>query len=247
MLDYQKNRAQSAASARRCQEQHQLQHAQQHLQALKAQQEVIKPQQFYLQAPTTSSNKSLVKALQLQLAYGDTSALSFQWHAQQRIHLQGGNGSGKSTLLKTLAGNLPAAGGELQLNCQLQYLDQHFSLLNQSQTALDNLRQYCPALNYTAARTLLASVGMRGDNALKPVELMSGGERIKLAMLLVSQHADSLLLLDEPDNHLDLDAKQALAEALSHYPAGFVVVSHDQRFIDALAIDTELYLAAGLT
>ena len=196
LLDYQKNRAQSAVSARRTQEQHQLKQAQHQLQAIKTQQEIVKPQQFYLQAPPAGGSKQLVNAVALQLAYGKSTLLTFHWHSQQRIQLQGANGSGKSTLLKTLAGLLPAAGGELQVNGRLQYLDQHFSLLNASQSALTNLRQYCPALSETDGRTLLASVGFRGDNALKPVSVLSGGERMKLAMLQVSQHSDNLLLLD---------------------------------------------------
>lgn len=242
LLDYQKNRAQTAASARRTQEQQQLKQAQQRLQQLKTQQEIIKPQQFYLQAPAVSGSKLLVNAVALQLAHGNKPPLSFNWRSKQRVHLQGCNGSGKSSLLKTLAGLITPAAGQLQLNCTVQYLDQHFSLLKPELTALDNLRRHCPLLCETAARTLLASAGFRADKALKSAAVLSGGERMKLAMLMVSQHSENLLLLDEPDNHLDLQAKQLLAQALYHYPAGFVVVSHDQYFIDQLGIDTVLQL-----
>jgi ATPase subunit of ABC transporter with duplicated ATPase domains len=242
LLDYQKNRAQSAVSARRAQEQHQLKQAQQQLQQVKAQQEVIKPQQFYLQAPAITGSKQLVNAVALQLVYGNNQPLSFNWRSKQRVHLQGCNGSGKSTLLQTLAGLIAPAAGQLQLNCAVQYLDQHFSLLNSSQSALANLRRHCPLLSETTARTLLASAGLRADKALKPAGVLSGGERMKLAMLMVSQHSDSLLLLDEPDNHLDLGTKQLLAQALYQYPAGFVVVSHDAHFIAQLEIDTVLQI-----
>lgn len=242
LLDYQKNRAQSAVSARRTQEQHQLKKAQQQLQQVKAQQEVIKPQQFYLQAPAVTGSKQLVNAIALQLVHGNNQPLSFNWRSKQRVHLQGCNGSGKSTLLQTLAGLIAPAAGQLQLNCTIQYLDQHFSLLNSSQSALANLRQYCPLLSETSARTLLASAGLRADKALQPAGVLSGGERMKLAMLMVSQHSDSLLLLDEPDNHLDLETKQLLAQTLYQYPAGFVVVSHDQHFIAQLGIDTVLQI-----
>lgn len=242
LLDYQKNRAQSAVAARRTQEQHQLKQAQQQLHQVKVQQEIIKPQQFYLQATAANNNKLWVNAVALQLAYGNRQPLSFSWRNKQRAHLQGRNGSGKSTLLQTLAGLLAPAAGQLQLNCTVHYLDQHFSLLNFSQSALANLRQYCPLISETAARTLLASAGLRADKALQPAGVLSGGERMKLAMLMVSQHNDSLLLLDEPDNHLDLETKTLLAEALYHYPAGFVVVSHDQHFIAQLGIDTVLQI-----
>jgi ATPase subunit of ABC transporter with duplicated ATPase domains len=242
LLDYKKNRAQGATSARRTQEQQQLQQAQQQLQQIKAQQEVIKQQQFYLPSPQEHANKTLVNAINLQLRHGSSQQLSFNWRSNQRVHLQGNNGSGKSTLLRTLAGVIPAKAGQLQLNCTVQYLDQHFSLLDANQNALVNLRRYCPLLSETTARTLLASAGFRSDNALKPAGVLSGGERMKLAMLMVSQHSGCLLLLDEPDNHLDWDTKQLLAAALRHYPAGFVVVSHDRYFIDQLAISAVLQL-----
>lgn len=242
LLDYQKNRAQTAASARRTQEQQQQKHARQQLQQLKAQQEVIKAQQFYLCAAVPSCTKKRLIASGLQLAYGHRQPLNFHWHTKQRVHVQGRNGSGKSTLLQTLAGTVAPASGLLHCNSDVQYLDQHFSLLKPELTALDNLRRHCPTLTITTARTLLASAGFRADNALKPTAVLSGGERMKLAMLMVSQHGNSLLLLDEPDNHLDLAAKQLLAQALCQYQAGFVVVSHDQYFIDQLGIDTVLQL-----
>lgn len=242
LLDYSKNRAQSATSARRMQEQQQLHQAEQQLQQIKAQQQTLKPQQFYLSAETSAGTKMLITAEALQLPFGNCRPLSFSWSNKQRVHLQGLNGSGKSTLLQVLAGKVDFSSGTLRLNCDVQYLEQHFSVVDRSATALNNLRSYCPALTETLARTLLAGVGFRNNQALKPAKALSGGELMKLAMLMVSQHTDRLLLLDEPDNHLDLQAKQLLAEALAQYPSGFVLVSHDVDFVAQSGVDTVLQL-----
>ncbi|WP_417705712.1 ATP-binding cassette domain-containing protein [Rheinheimera aquimaris] len=242
LLDYSKNRAQSATSARRVQEQQQLHQAEQQLQQIKAQQQTLKPQQFYLSAETSAGTKTLITAEALQLPFGNRTPLSFSWSNKQRVNLQGLNGSGKSTLLQVLAGKVDFYSGTLRLNCDVQYLDQHFSVVDRSATALNNLRSYCPDLTETLARTLLAGVGFRNNQALKPAAALSGGELMKLAMLMVSQHTGRLLLLDEPDNHLDLQAKQLLAEALAQYQSGFVLVSHDVDFVSQSGVDTVLQL-----
>ena len=108
---------------------------------------------------------------QFSLWYGATQALyenTFDIEEGLVTALIGPSGCGKSTLLQTLAGLIAPAAGQLQLNCAVQYLDQHFSLLNSSQSALANLRRHCPLLSETTARTLLASAGLRADKALKP-------------------------------------------------------------------------------
>ena len=110
---------------------------------------------------------------------------------------------------------------------------------------LDTLRNSCPKLAESDARTLLAGVGFRRDSVYKMVSALSGGEKMKLAVLMVShQSCSPLLLLDEPDNHLDIDSKQRLAEALSTYPGPFILVSHDQDFVDEAGINKTLEIKA---
>ena len=93
------------------------------------------------------------------------------------------------------------------------------------------------------ARTLLAGIGFRRDSVFKMGSMLSGGEKMKLAMLIVShQRTQPLLLLDEPDNHLDLDSKIMLAQALNGYRGGFILVSHDQEFANGSGITRQIGL-----
>jgi ATPase subunit of ABC transporter with duplicated ATPase domains len=149
-----------------------------------------------------------------------------------KLHLQGGNGSGKSTLLKVLLGNTKPSGGDWHMNTATYYLDQHFGLVDESLSVLDNIGLLCPGVQQSNARTLLAGIGFRRDDVHRLASYLSGGEKMKLSMLMVSHQSEQpLLLLDEPDNHLDLDSKRVLASALNHYQGAFVIVSHDREFV----------------
>ena len=177
------------------------------------------------------------------LAFGSSQPVNLQVGEGDKLHLQGGNGSGKSTLLKTLTGRLPLQAGELHVNTPLCYLDQHFSSVLPTLSLLDNLLQQCPALSESDARTLLAGIGFRRDSVFNPAETISGGEKMKLAMLIVShQPQQPFLLLDEPDNHLDLNAKILLAAALNRYQGGFILISHDTAFADEAGVKSAYQL-----
>jgi ATPase subunit of ABC transporter with duplicated ATPase domains len=101
---------------------------------------------------------------------------------------------------------------------------------------LENLSYFCSHLSHSELRTLLATNGFRKDKVFQKAELLSGGEKMRLAMLIASQHQDSLLLLDEPDNHLDISIKLILSDALLRYNSGFILVSHDQDFVSKCGI-----------
>ena len=121
---------------------------------------------------------------------------------------------------------------ELQINTPLYCLGQHFGVIREDLSLLDNLVTLCRGLKESDARTLLAGVGFSRDNVFRLGHMLSGGEKMKLAMLIVShQQAKPFLLLDEPDNHLDLESKLMLAQALNQYPGGFILVSHDEDFV----------------
>ena len=166
-----------------------------------------------------------------ELCFGGRRGLSFSICSDDKVHLIGKNGSGKSTLLKTLAGEFSLLSGHLQLNKPVFYLDQHFGVIDGTLSLLDNVLSKCMGIGESDARTLLAGIGFRRDEVFRQSQSLSGGEKMKVAMLIVSrQPTQPFLLLDEPDNHLDIEAKRILASALHAYEGGFLVVSHDADF-----------------
>ncbi|WP_417699243.1 ATP-binding cassette domain-containing protein [Pseudoalteromonas lipolytica] len=211
-------------------------------QVLISQLEQIKPQQFFLNQ-TEFKRQKAVTLESIVLQYGTNTPLNLSLYNDEKIHLSGANGTGKSTLLKTMMAILPVRAGQIYVNQPLYYLDQHFSLINNDLTLLDNLMFYCRELTHNTARTLLASLNFRKDDVYKQAAQLSGGEKMKLAMCIVS-HIEKhvFLLLDEPDNHLDLESKQLLADALHAFNRGFIIVSHDQHFIEGIGCHKKIAL-----
>ncbi|MEI8593244.1 ABC-F family ATP-binding cassette domain-containing protein [Photobacterium sp. Hal280] len=237
LLDFQKNAAESAASSRTHQHHQQLDDARQQLQSLQDKADSTKPLSF----STDSANKRSARLLtitELGLQRGQLPAISRTIWYGDKIHLRGSNGTGKSTLLKTLLGGMPVKSGEIHKHGPLCYLDQHFSLFDLQASLIENLTRHCPAYTAAELRTLAACIGFRRDRVAQQVSTLSGGERMRLAMLVVShQQQEGLLLLDEPDNHLDLDSKSMMSQALSEHQGSFILVSHDQDFVEACCVN----------
>lgn len=212
--------------------------------ALSGRYEQITPQKIYLEQGEASRAKRL-NIVSGILPFGSRETINLILEGNSRLHLCGGNGSGKSTLLKVLRGDICLESGELKINHPVCYLDQHFGLINESHSILDNLMEYCSGIIESDARTLLAGIGFRRDTVYRQASLLSGGEKMKLAMLIAShQPLSPILLLDEPDNHLDLDSKQLLAEALRSYQGAFILVSHDDDFVNESGV-TQRYTLVG--
>jgi ATPase subunit of ABC transporter with duplicated ATPase domains len=169
----------------------------------------------------------------------------------ERMAITGPNGAGKTTLLRILAGDLAPTHGTARLGIQrreVAYLDQRADGLDPDRSVLDNLRMANPDLQVGAARQALAGFLFRGDAVRAPVRDLSGGERIRaaLACVLIARRPPKLLLLDEPTNHLDLDSLEAVEDAVAAYDGALVLVSHDERFLEAVGIEKELR-ASGST
>ncbi|WP_434339375.1 ATP-binding cassette domain-containing protein [Motilimonas cestriensis] len=230
LLDAKKDKASARASNRNKSEQLRQAHLLEKQQTLSARKEQMKSQKLYL-ADNQSRARKVVSIVQGRLAFGSEQPITEQIFSADKVHLIGQNGAGKSTFLKTLLGEVPLQTGALQLNTPLYYLDQHVGAVRPELSMLDNLMQHCEGIAESDARTLLAGVGFRRDSVFRLGGMLSGGEKMKLAMLIVShQSMQPLLLLDEPDNHLDLDSKIMLAQALKNYRSGFILVSHDEEF-----------------
>ncbi|MGB0299718.1 MAG: ATP-binding cassette domain-containing protein [Alteromonas oceani] len=242
LLDKQKDRATASAASRNKNIESRQKQLQQRASQLQSAQCLTQKQAIHLSS-ANAGNKKAISLLNGVLAFGSSQPVNLQVGEGDKLHLQGGNGSGKSTLLKTLTGRLPLQAGELHVNTPLCYLDQHFSSVLPTLSLLDNLLQQCPELSESDARTLLAGIGFRRDSVFNPAETLSGGEKMKLAMLIVShQPQQPFLLLDEPDNHLDLNAKILLAAALNRYQGGFILISHDTAFADEAGVKSACQL-----
>jgi ATPase subunit of ABC transporter with duplicated ATPase domains len=243
LLDAKTQQAQQSAARQRAQFEQRQQRSGADLQSLKARLPSTASQQLVLARTGLRGGLSL-HLEQLQLPRVTQPPVSLTLHSGDRCRLMGPNGAGKSTLLQVIAGQLTARSGRCETHGRCLYLDQHFSLLAPDLSATTNLQRLHPGTNPEFWRTRLGSLRLRGDKALLPVAALSGGERLKVALLAVTaaEPAPELLLLDEPDNHLDLDSRELLATALRDYPGTLLVVSHDEDFVAALQLDQSLAL-----
>ncbi|WP_105170126.1 ATP-binding cassette domain-containing protein [Pseudoalteromonas sp. T1lg23B] len=245
LLNNQKDSATASQSSRQKNQQQQERKLQEKYTQLRLKQQESYDQRFYLGSITkTDLNKrSLVSVQHLTLPFGQQKELNFTIYQQQKWHIKGPNGCGKSTLLKVLLAQLPPTSGSVTRNIPLSCIDQHVSHLDPDKSPLQTLQHTCPHLSYSLAHTLLAGIGFKSTKTNQPVATLSGGEKMKLSMLCASQQQPTpLLLLDEPDNHLDFESKQQLAQALFAYQGSFLVVSHNPQFLANIGITHELTL-----
>jgi ATPase subunit of ABC transporter with duplicated ATPase domains len=195
-----------------------------------------------LPATTVPAGRTVFAGQHLQAEYGgqpvfDGDGIGLDIRGPERIALTGANGAGKSTLLRLIQGTAD----------RVAYLSQRLDLLDPARTVAENLAAYAPNLPDADRLNLLARFLFRGARAHLPVSVLSGGEllRATLACVLYAEPAPQLLLLDEPTNNLDLDSVAQLESALTAYRGALLVVSHDERFLDAIGVQRWLRLAAG--
>ena len=164
----------------------------------------------------------------------------------ERVGLVGPNGAGKSTLLRTLAGLERPAAGRVSVRVPTAYLPQSADVLDDGLTVLENVRRTAGDADQQHVRAQLARLLFRGHAAERTASTLSGGERLRatVACLVLASPAPQLLLLDEPTNHLDLASVEHLVQALDAYEGAMVVVSHDERVLDALRLGRRLDLGA---
>ncbi|HQF38333.1 MAG TPA: ABC-F family ATP-binding cassette domain-containing protein [Opitutaceae bacterium] len=220
--------------------------------AVEAPIEELKRVNFRFPQPPRSGLK-VVTLSHVQQAYGDHVVyrdLNFQAERGQRIVLVGPNGAGKSTLLKILAGVIPIQGGERELGSNVvagYFAQNRGDNLNTSASVFENvmeLRTEANQLTEQRARTILAAFLFRKDDVFKPVGVLSGGEKSRLALARILVDPPNFLLMDEPTTHLDIASIDALVLALKQYEGTLVFISHDVYFIRALA-QTVLHVHSG--
>jgi ATP-binding cassette subfamily F protein 3 len=197
---------------------------------------------FTFPSPAKPLSSPLLRLERAAVGYGDghpvLQKLDLRLDADDRIGLLGANGNGKSTLAKLVSGRLPPMAGDLHCprNLSVGYFAQHqIDELPAGRTPYHLIAELLPDGTETQRRTRLGALGFGSATADTPCENLSGGERARLLLALVTLHGPHLLILDEPTNHLDVDAREALARALSDYEGAVIMISHDRHLLDACA------------
>jgi ATP-binding cassette subfamily F protein 3 len=210
---------------------------------LEADERVEKPQSSWSLklsfAQPAHRSHSVIHAEKLSVGYDPGRPLlrdlALDVGAGQRIAITGPNGAGKTTLLRTIAGEIPPLSGEVRLGASqvLGYLAQDQSGLDPARTAVETLEAYFPT--HTEVRSFLAKFLFTGDEPLKPVGLLSYGQRTRLMLARLVAEGSTCLLLDEPINHLDIPSRAQFEQALSTFEGAVLAVVHDRYFIERFA------------
>lgn len=182
--------------------------------------------------------KQVLLCKDYSIGYGHALAsINFELLRTNHTAIIGPNGHGKSTFLKSLMGDIPNLSGELLWGHQIEigYFDQEQVEYTSENTVLEDLWNAYPDLLQTEVRTVLGSFLFSSDDVFKDVRVLSGGEKVRLALAKLMLKQANLLILDEPTNHLDIPSKEALEKALQDYEGTLLFVSHDRYFIQKMA------------
>ncbi|MGY4156653.1 ATPase subunit of ABC transporter with duplicated ATPase domains [Bradyrhizobium sp. USDA 4461] len=204
--------------------------------------EVLQP--FSVQLPSTQlpAGRMVLRIEAADAGYAADAPilrdLTFSISGPERVAITGPNGAGKTTLLRLVSGELAATRGSVEVMTRFAMFDQAVSLLDAQAPILDNFRRINPETNENACRAALARFMFRADAALQIVASLSGGQLLRagLACVLGGPTPPPLLILDEPTNHLDIESMEAVEAGLRAYDGALLVVSHDEAFLDAIAI-----------
>ena len=189
--------------------------------------------------PLIPGSKWVFEAEHLKIGYDKHSLLelSLRIRKGQKIGILGVNGSGKTTFLKTVAGFLPAVAGECALgnNITIGYFDQYSAAIQSEKTVVEHFSDLFPSLTDKEVRTILGAYLFKGKDGAKRVDDLSGGEKARLVLAELLQSRPNFLILDEPTNHMDIQAKETLESAFQAYEGTILFVSHDRYFIHQVA------------
>ena len=196
----------------------------------------------------TKGGNDVLKMSDLAIGYDSILAsITLDVYRHDRICIIGDNGTGKSTLLKTITQEIKPIKGHYLFGHQIEigYFDQNHIQFNDNKTVLEEVWDDYPELDQTSIRTILGNFLFSADDVFKQTTVLSGGEKVRLALVKLVLLSPNLLILDEPTNHLDIIGKQALEKALKDYDGTIIMVSHDRYFIRNIA-KSILHLDGGI-
>lgn len=188
--------------------------------------------------PEKETGNDVLYTSELAIGYDHPlSVVSLDLKRGEKLGILGGNGLGKSTFLKTIVGMIPALSGEYRFgtNVQIGYFDQQMAMYTSNKTVLDDFWDEYPNLTETEARNALGAFLFSGDDVFKNVNMLSGGEKVRLALCKILKTRPNVLVLDEPTNHMDIVGKETLESMLKDYKGTLIFVSHDRYFVKKVA------------
>jgi len=181
----------------------------------------------------------ILKADNLEIGYNEKkiATVNLELYRGQKLGIIGGNGTGKSTLLKTIMDMEKAISGEITFghNIEIGYFDQKMAEINSNKTIYDDFSDTFPELTVTDVRNSLAAFMFYGDDVFKEINMLSGGEKVRLALCKILKRGPNVLILDEPTNHMDIVGKETLENLLKEYKGTIIFVSHDRFFVKKIA------------
>lgn len=188
--------------------------------------------------PEKETGNDVLYTSELAIGYDHPlSVVSLDLKRGEKLGILGGNGLGKSTFLKTIVGKIPALSGEYRFgtNVQIGYFDQQMAMYTSNKTVLDDFWDEYSNLTETEARNALGAFLFSGEDVFKNVNMLSGGEKVRLALCKILKTRPNVLVLDEPTNHMDIVGKETLESMLKDYKGTLIFVSHDRYFVKKVA------------
>ena len=188
--------------------------------------------------PEKETGNDVLYTSELAIGYDHPlSVVSLDLKRGEKLGILGGNGLGKSTFLKTIVGKIPALSGEYRFgtNVQIGYFDQQMAMYTSNKTVLDDFWDEYPNLTETEARNALGAFLFSGEDVFKNVNMLSGGEKVRLALCKILKTRPNVLVRDEPTNHMDIVGKETLESMLKDYKGTLIFVSHDRYFVKKVA------------
>ncbi len=188
--------------------------------------------------PNDIGVKDVLSVKDLTVGYDKPlSTVSIEIKRGQKIGIIGGNGLGKSTFIRTLMGQIPAISGEYKFGPRVQigYFEQQMAQYSSDDTVLDDFLKEFPNSTDFEARSALGAFLFSGEDVFKTVNMLSGGERVRLALCKIFKRKPNFLILDEPTNHMDIVGKETLEEILKNFSGTVIFVSHDRYFIKEIS------------